>query len=94
MKIHPTVPATPVLGPAASPEARAAERTPEPAPAHRVLVSLSEDARWVASITEEIRNGPAIREDLVESVKAALAAGTYDGSVDIETVLENLLADL
>lgn len=92
MKIQPNVSTPAVLG--RGPEPRTAERAPDAPPAHRVLVSLSEDARWVASVTEEIRSGPAVRQDVVESVKAALAAGTWEDSVDLDTVVDNLLADL
>jgi anti-sigma28 factor (negative regulator of flagellin synthesis) len=94
MKIHPNVPTQTVLGVAATPEPRSVERTPEVPPAHRVLVSLSGDARWVALVTEGARTSPQVRQEVVEAVKAALAAGTFEASVDETTLLENVLADL
>lgn len=52
-------------------------------------VSRSAFARAI----EDVR--PAtVRRDLVEEVRAQLAAGTFEDSVSLDTVIDSLLADL
>jgi anti-sigma28 factor (negative regulator of flagellin synthesis) len=57
-------------------------------------VSLSADARWVNAVKDEMRREPEIRSDLVRQTKDALAAGTYERGVDLDTLVTNFLADL
>jgi hypothetical protein len=37
---------------------------------------------------------PPVRRDLVDEVRASIAAGTFDRSVDLDTVVDALLAEL
>lgn len=53
--------------------ARTAGRQPD-------MVSLSESARQLAAARQTVEAAPAVREDRVAAIKAALADGTY--SVD------------
>jgi flagellar biosynthesis anti-sigma factor FlgM len=57
-------------------------------------VSLSPDARWVSAIKEEARQEPAVRGDLVEKTRAAIANGTFESSVDLDRLVDQLLAEL
>lgn len=57
-------------------------------------VSLSADARWVTALKDEVRRAPEVRSDVVEKTRDALAAGTYEASVDLDTLVTNFLADL
>lgn len=57
-------------------------------------VSLSADASWVASVRAEAGALPEVREDVVANVRAAVENGTFDASVDMDSVVDGLLADL
>jgi anti-sigma28 factor (negative regulator of flagellin synthesis) len=92
MKINGSSPIGPVA-PAAA-EARAPERPSEPDASSGTRVSLSGDARWVAGVADEARNGPPVRADVVARTKAAVANGTWDSSVDYDQVIDRLVADL
>lgn len=47
-------------------------------------------ARYLAKLAEL----PEVRMDLIEAVRAQIAAGTYETPDKIEAILEELLADL
>ncbi len=53
-------------------------------------VEISEMARWKAKLAEV----PPIREELVESVRAQIEAGTYETDAKIRIAAEQMLADL
>jgi len=90
MKVHPTLPPTQVkgaeLGPRASPKASGKE------PAAKV--SLSSDAEFVSALQKEAADTPEIREDVVAETRAAIEDGSFEDSVDMEAVIDSLLADL
>jgi flagellar biosynthesis anti-sigma factor FlgM len=87
---HPTLPTTPIVP--VGPEPRQPEGADR---AHRgTQVSLSDDARFVASVAEEMRKGPEVRAEAVEAARAALANGTFERTVDFDRLVERLLADL
>lgn len=90
MKINGSSPIGPIATPA--PDTRAPERATESGPGTQV--SLSGDARWVASVVDEARRGPAVRADVVERTRAAIANGSWDASVDLDQVVGRLMADL
>lgn len=92
MKIHPSPPATPIA-PTSTTEGRCSDK-PERGGDRAAQVSLSEDARWVASVADEIRRAPEIRADVVASTRQALADGSYERSVDLDRVVDRMLADL
>ena len=90
MKISPSLPA------AALSHKQVGEAPPREAqaPAKAAQVTLSDDAKFVTSIAEEARRGPAVRLDVVERVTEALLDGTYERSVDMSAVISNLARDL
>lgn len=92
MKIHPSPPATQVA-PTSLSEGRGVDRLDRGADG-AARVSLSEDARWVASVADEIRRAPDVRADVVASTRQAIADGTYERSVDLDRVVDRMLADL
>ncbi len=53
-------------------------------------VEISEVARWKAKLAEI----PAVRETLVEAIRAEIEAGTYETDEKIRIAAERLLADL
>jgi anti-sigma28 factor (negative regulator of flagellin synthesis) len=83
----------PNVQPVTKVDARPVERTERVAET-RDGVSLSADARWVSALKDEVRRPPEVRTDVVERTREALAAGTYEASVDLDTLVTNLLADL
>lgn len=56
-------------------------------------VKVSQGASWIDSLRSEMGNTPQIREGVVDEVKAQLANGSFESSVDLESVLDGLLAD-
>lgn len=74
-------------------EARTGAR-PAQAPARTERVDVSDAARFVERVREAAREEPAIRTDEVERVRAALADGTYEQSVDLDALVNRLLGDL
>ena len=90
MKIHPTQ-RTPQTGPVERDGRRRAQpgnqRAGSPVPAARVERSAFATARSGAEPSP-------VRKDVVAEVRQALADGTFEASVDLDTVLDSLLADL
>ena len=91
MKIHPSLPTPPIAPVAAEP--RAPERSDRAAD-RSTHVSLSDDARFVASVADEIRKAPEVRAEVVASTQAAIADGSFERTVDFDRMFERLLADL
>ncbi|GEM_PF-1696327 len=56
-------------------------------------VEVSQDASWIESLKAELGDTPEIRADVVDQVKAQLADGSFESSVDLDSVLDGLLAD-
>jgi negative regulator of flagellin synthesis FlgM len=54
-------------------------------------VSLSEEAREVAAVTQKLEETPDIREDKVSEIQEKINAGTY--TVDSEKAATNLIAE-
>ena len=55
---------------------------------------MSSDAEFVSSLQREAATTPAVRDDVVARTQAELAAGTFESNVNLETVMDGLLADL
>lgn|SRR5690606_27856391 len=53
-------------------------------------VDLSEQARY----TDALREGADVRVELVERIRAEIAAGTYETDEKLDQAVENLLDDL
>lgn len=64
----------------------------EPSPVRRKAdhVEVSE----VATYLNKLRQLPAVRQDLVESIRAQIAADTYDTPEKFDAAIEELLNDL
>ena len=59
-------------------------------------VSISPTASFVSSVQAEATDAgeSTIRQDLVSEIKAQLQAGTFEKGIDMNQVLDSLLADL
>lgn len=59
-------------------------------------VSISPTASFVSSVQAEATDAgeSSIRQDLVADIKAQLEAGTFEKGIDMNQVLDSLLADL
>ena len=55
-------------------------------------VTISDNARSIAAATKAVSDAPAVREDRVNELKAAIAAGTY--SVDSRRLASKLITSL
>lgn len=88
MKIHPTQRAPQT---AAAPERESGKRSAgsQVSSSPATQVQRSSFARSLENATPG-----AVRSDVVEEVRAALADGSFEASVDIDSVLDGLLADL
>ncbi len=89
MKIQPHIWATPVRE---ATEPRPPEVLPKPA-GPGATVSVSEDGKWVAGVKDAARETPAVRADVVERTRAAIADGTFERSIDMDLVVDRLLGD-
>jgi len=92
MKVNGTNSVTPVYE-VAKPQ-RQTEQPTSAGGAPSDQVKISPDAQWISELRAEARRQPAIRDELVSEVRAQLDAGTFEASVDMDAVLEGLLADL
>jgi flagellar biosynthesis anti-sigma factor FlgM len=89
MKIHSSLPAPAVQPKQSEPrpsEARQAEAA--------TSVTLSDEARWIASVSDEARNAPEIRTDVVSRTRQALNEGVYERVIDLDAVISRLVRDL
>ena len=87
MKIGSLPPVNHVEGSASKPS------NPEGQQGEADKVTLSKDASFVASMREKASPSPQ-REDVVAEVKAQLANGTFEQNIDLERVVDGLLAEL
>lgn len=87
MKIGSIPPVNHVDGSASQP------KSPDGQQSEADKVTLSKDATFVASMREKAQPNP-IREDVVAEVKAQLADGTFEDHIDLERVVDSLLAEL
>ncbi len=91
MKIQSTPPIAPVETPTTSSGGAQPQAGANDSPATKV--SLSSDAGFVDEMREKA--GPApFRQNLVDDVKAQLADGTFEDSVDMDRVVDGLMAGL
>ena len=69
---------------------RAAEARQEP---RADRVTLSSDASFLGSVRDSASPAP-FRQDLVNDISAQIQAGTFESGVDMDHVLDSMLADL
>jgi negative regulator of flagellin synthesis FlgM len=55
-------------------------------------VTISDNARSIAAATRAVGDAPAVREDRVSELKAAIAAGTY--SIDSRRLASKIITSL
>jgi len=57
-------------------------------------VSVSKEASWISSTQATAAATPAIRPSVVSEIRAQLAAGTFEQSIDMESMINSIVADL
>ncbi len=58
-------------------------------------VSMSSDASWIQALQEQAEQiDGGVRADVVAETRAALADGSFESGVDMDAVLDGLLAEL
>jgi len=93
MKITGNAPIHAIYGPQGTARRPATTQTQGSGPAAQV--SLSQDASWISALREEARAADSgIRPDVVAETQAQLQAGTLDADVDLDAVIDSLLAEL
>lgn len=79
-----------VLAPSRSSARTNASETQQPPARSPDTVDLSEQARY----KDALREGSDVRVDLVERIRAEIAAGTYDTYAKLDQAVDNLIDDL
>jgi anti-sigma28 factor (negative regulator of flagellin synthesis) len=74
----------------AAPAAGPAQSSSEP----HASVSISSDAQWLSELRDTAEPFGPVREGLVSEVQSQIADGSFASSVDMDAVLDELLADL
>ena len=81
------VPAVSQIGPAAPASAGAA-------PAQATAVQDTVDISMVARLASQVHELPAVRTEVVQRVKAEIAAGTYETQDKIDVAIDRLMDEL
>jgi flagellar biosynthesis anti-sigma factor FlgM len=56
-------------------------------------VSVSKDAAWVQSLRGQAQQMSPVRAQVVAETRAQLENGTFEASVDLDSLVDSLLAD-
>lgn len=56
-------------------------------------VSVSKDAAWIESLRVDAQQMSPIRADVVAETRAQLKNGTFESSVDFDSLVDSLLGD-
>jgi flagellar biosynthesis anti-sigma factor FlgM len=91
MKIQSAPPIAPVETPTTSSGGTSNQPAEADSPATRV--SLSSESGFVDAMRDKASPAP-FRQDVVDQVKAQLADGTFEASVDMDRVVDGLMAGL
>lgn len=95
MKVRPNLPNTAITTPTELGARQPAQKPISDAtPAAAAKVSLSSDAGFISSLQAGATKMPNIRQNVVRDVRAALNDGTFEQSVDMDAVVDGLMADL
>lgn len=73
-----------------APEVLCVRTAPPSAATLEVRVQTGQLARWI----EQVRQTPPVREELVQQIKAEIAAGTYETPEKLGIAIERMLDDL
>ena len=58
-------------------------------------VSMSSDASWIQALQAQVGDlDGGVRADVVAETRAALADGSFESGVDMDAVIDSLLAEL
>ena len=59
-----------------------------------VHVQMSTEANWISELKSTAQGLSTVRADVVKETKAQLANGTFEASVDMSSLVDNLLGEL
>ena len=59
-----------------------------------VQVQMSKEASWISELQSSARGLSNVRADVVKETKAQLANGTFESSIDMSALVDNLLGEL
>ncbi len=59
-----------------------------------VQVKMSGEAKWISELRSSAKDLDTVRMDVVEETRAQLASGTFESSVDLAGLVDNLLGEL
>lgn len=90
MKILPSLPAPALLSKHSN--TTVSREAPSSQPATQV--TLSDDARFIASVAREAREGREVRLDVVERTTAALLDGSFERNIDMDALIKQLAGQL
>jgi len=91
MKVDSTTPIQPVQAYSGPSARQSAETATESGGA--VKVNLSSDAEFVRGVREDA-SPSGIRDDLVADIRTQIANGTFESGIDMDRMLDSLMADL
>lgn len=94
MKINSSIPPGQIQAPTLDGRHPAGKAADSPEQTGATKVSLSSDASFISSLQQQSREMPAIREDVVAGVRQAIEDGSFEQSVDMDAVVDGLMADL
>ncbi|MBN2800865.1 MAG: flagellar biosynthesis anti-sigma factor FlgM [Deltaproteobacteria bacterium] len=95
MKVRSNIPTSQIQAPTDLGSRQAAAKPQADAtPAAAAKVSLSADAGYISSLQAGATKMPNIRQDVVNEVREALNDGTFEQTVDMDAVVDGLMADL
>jgi flagellar biosynthesis anti-sigma factor FlgM len=57
-------------------------------------VSVSKEAAWISSTQATASSLPPVRADVVSEIRSQLAAGTFEQSIDMDSMIDSIVADL
>ena len=75
-------------------EAQAPAKAERSAGEPAVQVKMSGEATWISELRSKAQSLDEVRMDVVEETRAQLANGTFERSVDIGALVDNLLGEL
>ena len=76
------------------PALRSVRQAPSGATQQHSSVQISDTGAWLQEMQSQGGEIQAPRADVVAEIKASLADGSFESSVDMEQVLDGLLAEL
>ncbi len=59
-----------------------------------VQVQLSNQASWVSQVRSEASQTPELRTDEIQRAQQEIAAGTLEGNIDMDAVINALMMEL